>query len=315
MSVFRSRRGLIFVAVWAVFATGCGSGTDRGADPPRGDRPGKPMVYVVNYPLQYFAQRIGGERIEVAFPAPADEDPAYWQPDEQAAGGYQNADLILLNGASYAAWTDRVSLPRLRVVNTSRGLADQYIQIEDQIVHRHGPEGEHAHKGFAFTTWLDPRLALQQAEAVHAALAQRWPEHAAEFAAGWDALRADWQALDDELTAVHAGYHGEPLLASHPVYQYLARRCGWNLHSVHWEPEEMPADDEWQQLQKTLEEHPAKWMIWEAEPIPEIRERLAASGVGCAVFEPCGNVPESGDLLLVMRENIERLRPVWAAVR
>jgi zinc transport system substrate-binding protein len=269
----------------------------------------------VNYPLQYFAQRIGGERVEVVFPAPADEDPAYWQPDAPAMSGFQEADLILLNGASYDTWTDRVSLPRLRVVKTSQGFADQYIQIENQLVHRHGPEGEHAHGGTAFTTWLDPQLALQHAEAIHAAFSQRWPEHAADFAAGFESLRSDWQALDAELTALHANYKGEPLLASHPVYQYLARRCGWNLQSVHWEPDEMPEDQQWQQLQETLKTHPAQWMIWEAEPLPEIRERLAALGVNCAVFAPCGNVPESGDLLSVMRENLERLRPVLIAER
>jgi hypothetical protein len=38
-------------------------------------------VYVVNYPLKYFAERIGGEHVKVEFPAPADVDPAYWNPD------------------------------------------------------------------------------------------------------------------------------------------------------------------------------------------------------------------------------------------
>ena len=36
-------------------------------------------VYVDNYPLQYFAQRIGGDMVEVHFPAPAGEDPAFGQ--------------------------------------------------------------------------------------------------------------------------------------------------------------------------------------------------------------------------------------------
>jgi hypothetical protein len=29
----------------------------------------KPTVYVVNYPLQYFTQRIGGDHVSVVFPA------------------------------------------------------------------------------------------------------------------------------------------------------------------------------------------------------------------------------------------------------
>ena len=71
-------------------------------------------VYTVNYPLAYFAERIGGDYVEVIFPAPPDIDPAFWTPDGATIGGYQNADLIILNGAGYAKWTEKVSLPVLR---------------------------------------------------------------------------------------------------------------------------------------------------------------------------------------------------------
>jgi hypothetical protein len=82
----------------------------------------KLTVYVVNYPLKYFAKRIGGEHIEVVFPAPADVDPAYWNPDVDTISAYQQADLIFLNGAGYAKWVDKVSLPRSKLVNTSKKL-------------------------------------------------------------------------------------------------------------------------------------------------------------------------------------------------
>ncbi|MEA3275247.1 MAG: hypothetical protein U9Q81_08160, partial [Pseudomonadota bacterium] len=36
------------------------------------------VLYTVNYPLQYFAERIAGEHAQVVFPAPADVDPAFW---------------------------------------------------------------------------------------------------------------------------------------------------------------------------------------------------------------------------------------------
>ena len=38
------------------------------------DRPLR--VAVVNYPLQYFAERLGGDLVEVVFPASLDVDPA-----------------------------------------------------------------------------------------------------------------------------------------------------------------------------------------------------------------------------------------------
>ena len=63
-------------------------------------------IYVVNYPLQYFAERIGGDKVDVFFPAPSDVDPAFWTPGREVVRQYQQADLILLNGADYAKLVD-----------------------------------------------------------------------------------------------------------------------------------------------------------------------------------------------------------------
>jgi len=66
-------------------------------------------LYVVNYPLKYFAERIGGEHVKAVFSTPADVDPAYWNPDVVNVSAFQKADLILLNGAGYAKWVAKVS--------------------------------------------------------------------------------------------------------------------------------------------------------------------------------------------------------------
>ncbi|MCH5372338.1 MAG: zinc ABC transporter substrate-binding protein, partial [Planctomycetes bacterium] len=128
------------------------------------------------------------------------------------------------------------------------------------------------------------------------------------FAKRWQMLKADLESLDEELTTANAAYHDEPLLASHPVFDYLARRCHWNLKSLHWEPDEIPSEEQWLEMQRLLETHAAEWMVWEAEPLPDVKQRLAAINVRCIVFSPCGNVPQSGDYLQVMRENIQRVQ-------
>jgi zinc transport system substrate-binding protein len=90
-----------------------------------------PTVYVVNYPLKYFTQRIAGDHVQVVFPAPPDEDPAFWKPDTETISAFQAADLIVINGATYAKWLEKTSLPKAKVVNTSAGFQDQYIEIKD----------------------------------------------------------------------------------------------------------------------------------------------------------------------------------------
>ena len=131
------------------------------------------MVYVVNYPLQYFAERIAGEHATVVFPAPTQVDPAFWMPEPSAIAAYQRADVILLNGANYAKWLSKVTLPYARSVDTSVGFQDRYIRITDAVTHMHGPTGAHTHADYAFTTWLDFALATQQAQAISEALSRK----------------------------------------------------------------------------------------------------------------------------------------------
>ena len=136
----------------------------------------KPVVYTVNYPLQYFAQRIAGDHADVIFPVPAGIDPAFWQPDAETITRFQDADLILLNGAGYAKWTGRASLPRSKLVDSSAGFRDKLIENTDRIAHSHGREGSHSHAGTAFTTWLDFSQAAAQVRTIRDALSRLHPD-------------------------------------------------------------------------------------------------------------------------------------------
>ncbi|MDX2500348.1 MAG: zinc ABC transporter substrate-binding protein, partial [Deltaproteobacteria bacterium] len=159
----------------------------------------KMTVYVVNYPLQYFAERIGGEHVKVVFPAPAGIDPAYWMPDAKTISDYQQADLILLNGTNYARWVNRVTLPRFRMVNTSAGFKDKYMEAAEILTHSHGSGGEHAHEALAFTTWIDFSLAASQAKATARALGRKMPELQDVFQKNCQELEQDLLKLDRDL--------------------------------------------------------------------------------------------------------------------
>ena len=102
----------------------------------------------------------------------------------------------------------------------------------------------------------------------------------------------------------------KPLMVSHPVYDYFARRYGLMIKSVHWEPDEILTNENMMELNHILKEHPAKWMIWEGEPSPEITAKLAETGIKSVVFDPCGGVPDAGDFASVMQRNIAALKLV-----
>jgi len=297
-----SCRVLFFVAI--VFIAGLG--------PPQTSSAADPLnIYVVNYPLKYFTERIGGEHVRVTFPAPPDVDPAYWVPDIDTITDYQKADLIILNGATYAKWTGKTSLPRARLVNTSRKFQDRYITIAGSVTHSHGPGGEHAHGEIAFTTWLDFRLAAKQAEAIGEALVRKAPQHRDAFMKNLASLQDELKAFDSAARTIVGRNPASAIVVSHPVYDYLARAYGMNIKSLHWEPDEFPNQTQWMELEKLLKKHPSEWILWEGPPDQKIVSELKARGIRSTVFEPMGNVPEDGDFMKGMKQNIRNLEEIY----
>jgi zinc transport system substrate-binding protein len=273
---------------------------------------GSPLnIYVVNYPLKYFAERIGGPHVKVTLPVPADEDPVYWTPGVADIGAYQQADLILLNGAGYAKWVGKVSLPRSKTVDTSRGFKDRYIIVKETMTHSHGAEGEHAHEGPAFTTWLDFSLAAKQAEAVAEALARRRPQQKDLFMVNYQSLEKDLMELDSRIKDIVSSNDAKPIIFSHPVYDYFEKAYGLNGRSVHWEPDQDPSPDQIAELNQLLDNHPAKWMILEATPIKSAVDVLEVKGIQNVVFDPCGKMPFDSNFLTVMQQNVSNLELVF----
>ncbi len=265
------------------------------------------VIYTSNYPLTYFAERIGAAHVNVVFPAPPDVDPAFWRPDEATIRDYQKADLIILNGAGYEKWTKVFSLPIQRTVDTSKAFRDSLIYSKTDVTHNHGPAGDHSHSGIAFTTWLDFQQAAMQAEAIFKALARKLPEHREELARNYDALKMDLLALDRQMAELSEIKPGLPLVASHPIYQYMARRYSLNLQMVLWEPDEAPGEADWNHLQSLVQGHQAKWMVWEGAPLKASKTRLELMNIESLIFDPCYSKPEKGDFLSVMQENIRNI--------
>jgi zinc transport system substrate-binding protein len=243
----------------------------------------RPRVVTVNYPLQYFAERLVGDEAEVIFPVPADVDPSFWRPSIADISTIQSADLILLNGAGFATWVDRVSLPRAKVVNSTTAIEDQFIRTES-ITHSHGDGDEHSHEGLASYTWLDPMLAIAQAEAVAAAITARGIAPDDAVATRLDALRADLAELDRQATGAFDGMQDIAMIATHPRYQYLAQRYGLSISSLEWEAGAMPTDAEQADLVALAAQTGAQVLIWEAAPPAEAFAIAAELGLANIVF-------------------------------
>jgi zinc transport system substrate-binding protein len=265
-----------------------------------------PVVLTTFYPLTDFAQRIAGDRVPVECPLPAGADPSTWQPTRHDVAAYHGATLILVNGAGFEGWLDKVSLPQSRVVDTSRAFADRFLK-HATVTHSHGGDGAHAHAGIDGHTWLDPLLAKQQAQAIHDGFVQAWPQDAAAFGQRLASLHQDLDGLHARLLDVSAKLTDVKLLASHPSYNYLAARYGWQVVNLDLDPQAELTAEEKEALAAARGGAARTILLWESEPRRTVADALAAEGIRSVVFSPLERPPAEPGYVEGMRANLERL--------
>jgi zinc transport system substrate-binding protein len=271
-------------------------------------------VVTTFHPTEYLAARIAGDAARVECLAPPDEDPLFWEPKGEVLRDLVSADLIVLHGAGMDTWRAKVSLPTSRTVVVSDGLAEHLLEFGKALTHSHGAGAEHSHKGTDPHVWMDPKRLAVQARAVHAGLARvlsdgdraGLDQRLASLLEDLDDLHGAWSALGS-LPA------GEYLYASHPAYDYLADRYGWALVNLDLDPEQVPTAETLEAIRVNLVRRPARFMMWEARPLPEVEEAVrTATGLESLWVSPCEQLtPEEraagADFLSVQRGNVERL--------
>lgn len=219
---------------------GCNEQSGTSQSGQTGDITMQNAVLTTFYPTKYFAERIAGGLVIVDSPLPADEDPIFWRPGANAMNQFQNARLVITNGAEFEKWVAGAALPRGRTVAS---LSDEALDelggpiTMESTTHSHGPGGEHTHEGVDGHTWVSPRLAVAQAERIAEAMSTAWPEHAEAFGANLARLVEDLEMLEASLRDLTPLVQQHRLLASHPAYNYLARDLGWDIHNLDLDPE------------------------------------------------------------------------------
>ncbi|MEO2011070.1 MAG: metal ABC transporter substrate-binding protein [Pirellulaceae bacterium] len=285
----------------ALFLTSCKKTPDN--EMPRGEGP--LVVVAVNEPLRYFAERIGGEAVMASCPCPIDSDPALWTPDSQALETFHSADIILLNGADYARWTTVTSLPDSKLVNTSRGFQTDWLTMKETIRHRHGPEGEHSHEATIGEVWLDPELAIKQAERIERRLSALKPNQSVHF-------EQNLARLKDELREVRASLlaaitkRPSKLFAAEPAFEYVARTVDQTVHHLAWNNLQQPSPTELDDLKKAVSNQTNAVFLLSTPPSQALQQVFDDASIEYAVFDIAATTGEKS-YLERMSANVRRL--------
>ncbi len=300
------RSNRLLWCAWLILALalgiGCAQKSESSAGEPAVARAGPPIVVTTIEVNRYLAARIGGARVDVRSPVPPEADPLGWEPTRDTIAVFQDADLVILNGAGLEGWRDRVTLRPSSTITLADAYAAEWLTFSGTVEHQHGPEGSHSHSGTDPHIWFDPQLVKKHATQITEALATRFPEHAAEFRVRGSEVETDLDDLDQRFRSPE-GKTLPPLLANHPAYDYAARRFGWSIENHTLDPEQVVTPDV-----AAVASTGRNVLLWESPPAAAVRAAFEAAGITSVVVSPCEQPPASGDWLSVMQENAQRIR-------
>lgn len=190
----------------------------------------KIQVVATFYPLAFFAQEIGGEKVTVTQLIPDNTEVHNWQPAPSDILAVDSADVLIYNGASLDHWFEEDILPIIdsstkTVVETTEGIT----LLETQDSEQEDSEHEGAYDPH---TWISPFVAEQQAQKIYEALIQKDPDNTEYYAERWQNLETRFEELDNNYLNTLSTKNKTDIVVAHSAFGYLASRYGFEQHGV-----------------------------------------------------------------------------------
>ena len=287
-------------------------GTSACSDGARGaSGSGKTTVVAAFYPLQFIAERVGGDAVTVSNLTKPGAEPHDLElaPNQVAAIG--NADVVVYLAGFQPAVDEAVE-------QHAKGHAFDVAGVQPLSDAPAGGEEEaekaggqaHVNDGKDPHVWLDPLRLAAIVDQLATRLATADPDHAADIRGRAAALRAELEALDKEYAAGLATCQRREVVTSHAAFGYLAER--YKLRQIPisgLSPEEDPSPQHLAEVTKLAKQSGVTTIFFETLVSPKVAEALASEvGAKAEVLDPIEGIDGGGDYLSVMRQNLARLR-------
>ncbi len=191
-------------------------------------QPAKPLALVSIAPYLHFAEKIGGQEVEVRSIVPQSMNAHTFEPTPRQRESLKEAQIWFLIGEPF----ERPLLPVFpkegRIVDLRDGI--ELLEIPDSAGCEHcGSDALDRH------IWLSPRLAKQQARTIAEAFKKEFPDHQAYFEENLQQLLLELDTLDETIHALLDSAENRSLLVSHPAFGYFCRDYGLEQISVEYE--------------------------------------------------------------------------------
>ena len=297
---------------------------------------GKLAVMASFYPLQYLAEKIGGEHVSVTSLTPDGAEPHDLELSPKMVDSLSSADAVVYLAGFQSAVDEAIEQqapktvidvsPAAELVEAGTDAnhpseeeeeATDEAQSGETEAHDHDHEG-HDHEGHDHHHdmsadphfWLDPTRMAKAATLVGDKLAEADSAHADVYKANAKALADELNTLSDTLVTKTSSCKVKTFVTAHTAFGYLADRTGLTQVGISGlDPESSPSPARLAEIGQIAKEQGVTTIFTEALIDPKVAQTLADDlGITTAVLDPIESQTDaSKDYAAVMQANIDAL--------
>ncbi|MFF7649172.1 metal ABC transporter substrate-binding protein [Streptomyces sp. NPDC007983] len=282
---------------------------------------GKLDVVASFYPMQFLAQRIGGNHVHVSTLTKPGVEPHDLEISPRQTAQLSKAGLVVYLKGLQPSVDRAIGQAEPRHVADAASytsLEDHGTEVEGEDGHGHGHE---AHEGDAAADphiWLDPVRYAQVAEGVGKALRKADPDHAAAYKKNTAALVKQLGALNEDFETGLKGRGTDTFITTHAAFGYLSERYGLRQEAISGlDPESEPSPARMRGLHTIAKKDKVGTVFFETLVSDKTAKTLAGDlHLKTDVLDPIegiGKASKGRDYFEVMRSNLTALRKALGA--
>ena len=192
----------------------------------------KKNVYVSIMPQKYFAEKVGGDLVNVSVLVPSGASPENFDPSPRQIVQLGSSDVYFTIGIPFEnIFMDKLKSgkKKLIVADCSKDVPklknpehDEHDEDEAEEDHEH----HHHHGEYDPHIWTDPVLVRTIARNMADTLISIDPEHTSVYTENRNKFIHELDTLQEELKQVLSPYKGRVFYVYHSAYTYFANRFG-----------------------------------------------------------------------------------------
>ncbi|MFD3841387.1 zinc ABC transporter substrate-binding protein [Streptomyces sp. NPDC058642] len=309
------------LAIAAATALGLGTLSACSTDSAAAGNTDKFDVVASFYPMQYLAEQIGGDHVNVTTLTEPGQEPHDLELSTKQTAELGEADAVLYLKTLQPAVDEAVSQSGVKTKIDAATLTK--LEDHGDVEHEHGAaEEEHAGEEEEHALdphlWLDPVKYREVAEGVAKTFEKADPDHAADYRKNAAALTKKLDALDTQYADGLKNTKSKVFFTNHAAFGYLAERYGLTQEAISGlDPESEPSPARIKELQTEAKADGVTTVFYETLVSDKTAKTLASdAGLKTDVLDPLEGITDKSkgdDYFQVMESNLSALKTALGA--